>query len=106
MLQADIITASIGSVGGFAADAWAEVASRIVDKGIVVTIANGNAGAAGPLFSSTGSSGKNVLGVASVEASSFPASPFTATFTTHNVSNTTTLGYLPATYNFPINVID
>jgi len=63
----DIITASIGGYGGFANNAWAEVASRIVERGVVVTIATCNAGNAGAFFSGTGSSGKNVLAVASAE---------------------------------------
>lgn len=63
----DVITASIGGVGGFADDAWAVVADRIVEEGVVVTIAAGNSGSGGPYYASTGSSGPNVLGVASAE---------------------------------------
>lgn len=48
---------------------------------MVVTIANGNSGAAGAFFGSTGSSGTNVLAVASVETEVYPASPFELTST-------------------------
>ncbi|KAF9630123.1 putative minor extracellular protease vpr protein [Lasiodiplodia theobromae] len=102
----DIITASIGGASGFEDGAWAEVASRIVNQGVVVTIAAGNSGAAGPFFASSGSSGKDVIAVASVDAESFPAQPFSATFRTNSSSNTTTLGYIPSTYNFPATITD
>lgn len=77
----DIITASIGGPGGWSTGAWAEVSSRLVDEGVVVTIANGNSGAAGAFFGSTGSSGTNVLAVASVETEVYPSSPFELTST-------------------------
>lgn len=75
----DVITASVGSPGGWSTNAWAEIASRLVDEGVVVTIANGNSGEAGAFFGSTGSSGTNVLAVASVETETYPASPFELT---------------------------
>lgn len=50
----DIITASIGGTNGWSTNAWAEVASRLVDEGVVVTISAGNSGAAGPFFGSSG----------------------------------------------------
>ncbi|KAL7621117.1 hypothetical protein AAE478_008430 [Parahypoxylon ruwenzoriense] len=87
-------------------NADAVVASRIVDTGVVVTIAAGNSGAAGPFRGDSGSSGVGVLAVASVEGSQLPLDPFKATFTDADaVSNTTTLGYSPATYNFPSTVV-
>ncbi|OBR16515.1 subtilase [Colletotrichum higginsianum IMI 349063] len=63
----DIITASIGARGGFANNAWAVVASRIAAQGVVVTIGAGNSGNGGPYYGGTGSSGENVLSVASAE---------------------------------------
>ncbi|GKT50493.1 subtilisin NAT [Colletotrichum spaethianum] len=63
----DVITASIGGRGGFANNAWAVVASRIAAQGVVVTIGAGNSGNGGPYYASTGSSGENVLSVASAE---------------------------------------
>ncbi|KAI5860841.1 peptidase S8/S53 domain-containing protein [Durotheca rogersii] len=103
----DIITASIGATNGFSDNPWALVASRIVDAGVVVTISAGNSGAAGPFWGNSGSAGVGVLSVASVEGSQLPLDPFKATFTDADaVSNTTTLGYSPATYNFPSTVVD
>ncbi|OTA64812.1 subtilisin-like protein [Hypoxylon sp. EC38] len=101
----DIITASIGQPGGWSTDAWAEVASRLVDEGILVTISAGNSGDRGPVYGSTGSSGTNVLAIASVESDVFPEFPFGANFTLGDVVNTTTLGYLPSTYYFPKEVV-
>ncbi|KAK8028264.1 hypothetical protein PG991_005320 [Apiospora marii] len=93
---ADIITASIGGDGGFTDGPWATVASRLVDRGVVVTIAAGNEGLRGPFYASNGASGKNVLAVASVDASELSALPFQATFSTDETPNVTTLGYLPS----------
>ncbi|KAI0381948.1 subtilisin-like protein [Hypomontagnella monticulosa] len=101
----DIITASIGSPGGWSTHAWAEVASRLVDEGILVTISAGNSGDQGPVYGSTGSSGTNVIAVASIETNVFPEFPFGATFTAAGVTNTTTLGYLPSTFYFPSDVV-
>ncbi|OBR12831.1 Serin endopeptidase [Colletotrichum higginsianum IMI 349063] len=102
----DIITASIGGPSGWSTNAWAEVASRLVDEGVVVTIANGNSGAAGAFFGSSGSSGKNVLAVASVETEKFPASPFELTSTLNGESKTVKAGYLPSTYYFSSDITD
>ncbi|KAF6803092.1 subtilase, partial [Colletotrichum musicola] len=60
----DIITASIGAPSGWAEEAWAVVASRMVNKGIVVTTSAGNLGFDGPFGMKTAASGKNVLAVA------------------------------------------
>ncbi|KAI0895255.1 subtilisin-like protein [Annulohypoxylon nitens] len=101
----DVITASIGYAGGWSTEAWAEVASRLVDEGIVVTIAAGNSGTEGPVYGSSGSSGTNVLAVASVESNVFPEFPFGANFTLGDAINSTTLGYLPSTNYFPSSVV-
>lgn len=105
-IQVDIITASIGGANGWSENAWAEVASRLVEDGVVVTISAGNSGAAGPFYGSSGSSGKNVVAVASVSTELFPATPFEATFELDGSSNTTKLGYLPSTDYFPPTVKD
>ncbi|KAB5529010.1 minor extracellular protease vpr [Coniochaeta sp. 2T2.1] len=68
----DIITASIGGLSGWPGNAWAEVADRIVNAGTVVTIAAGNDGPYGPFMASSGSSGRNVLAVASCDPDMFP----------------------------------
>ncbi|KAK0451333.1 peptidase S8/S53 domain-containing protein [Desarmillaria tabescens] len=48
---------------------WPVVASRLVDKGVFVSIAAGNSGSAGPFYASNGAAGENVVAVASVENS-------------------------------------
>lgn len=65
----DVITISIGGRGGWANSVWAVVASRIADEGVVMTIGAGNYGTGGPYYASSGSSGENVLSVASAEVS-------------------------------------
>ncbi|KAH6693713.1 subtilase [Plectosphaerella plurivora] len=102
----DIITASIGGPSGWSNNAWAEVADRIVREGVVVTISAGNSGDAGTFFPSSGSSGQGVIGVASVEAETFPAYPFEATFNLDGAANTTKVGYMPSTYFFPADIQD
>lgn len=94
-VQADVITASIGGTNGFSDSPWAIVASRLVDKGVMVTIAAGNDGRLGPFLASNGAAGRNVLAVASVDASELAALPFQATFLVGSGTNKTTLGYLP-----------
>ncbi|KAK0710766.1 subtilisin-like serine protease [Lasiosphaeris hirsuta] len=92
---ADVITSSIGGTSGWSEGAWATVASRLVDQGVVVTISAGNSGVDGPFFASSGSSGKNVIAVASTDASVAAAPPFKAIFTLDGTSNTTNLAYQP-----------
>ncbi|EON97319.1 putative minor extracellular protease vpr protein [Phaeoacremonium minimum UCRPA7] len=50
---ADVITASIGGPSGWSHNAWATVADRLVDAGVVVTISAGNNGDLGPFFASS-----------------------------------------------------
>jgi subtilisin family serine protease len=96
VFQADIITASIGGISGWSTNAWAVIASRLVDNGVVVTIAAGNDGVNGPFFGSNGSLGPHVLAVASTDAGEIPADPFEMTFSLDGADNTSTFGYLPA----------
>lgn len=70
--QADVITASIGETDGFSDNPWALVSSRLVEKGIVVTISAGNEGDSGAFYSSSGSNGRGVLSVAAVNATAQP----------------------------------
>ncbi|KAK5995716.1 Thermophilic serine proteinase [Cladobotryum mycophilum] len=92
---ADIITASIGRPNGFVDNPWALVASRLVNKGIVVTISAGNEGTTGPFFASSGSSGHGVLAVAAINVTGNPdvkmsdpkAQPVPAIFTTWGPTN-------------------
>ncbi|KAI1088524.1 hypothetical protein F5B19DRAFT_496323 [Rostrohypoxylon terebratum] len=84
----DVITASIGYNGVWSAETWAEVASCIVNEGIVVTIAVGNSGTPGLVYGSSSFLGTNVFAVASVDRTdsqssrsaptSRPAAPSTA----------------------------
>ncbi|KAL8387072.1 hypothetical protein RB595_010176 [Gaeumannomyces hyphopodioides] len=102
----DIITASIGGPNGWATNAWAEVASRLVEEGVVVTISAGNSGDIGPFYASSGSSGRNVIAVASVETEKLPAHPFEATFApAGGSSKSVKVGYLPSYYYFPPTVV-
>ncbi|KEY74489.1 hypothetical protein S7711_10171 [Stachybotrys chartarum IBT 7711] len=101
---ADVITASIGDVGGWSTGAWATLGSRLVDEGVVVVIAAGNAGEQGPFRASSGSSGKNVLAVASVDPSTRVALPIAATFAVNGTTEGVRIAYRPGVHEFPPSV--
>lgn len=108
----DIITCSVGGTGGWSSDAWAVVASRIADQGIIVTIAAGNDGVEGPYFASNGAAGQHVLAVASVEAETIAENAFLANFTRNNQTSSAAIGYyegynpVPSIYTgYPIHPI-
>ena len=84
------------------------MASRIVDEGVVVTISAGNDGATGPLQIGIGSSGVNVLAVASTSSEVLPTFGFSVTIidSQNRTVDTVTLGYLPSTDAFPASVVD
>ncbi|KAG9231301.1 putative minor extracellular protease vpr [Amylocarpus encephaloides] len=90
---ADIITSSIGGSSGWSDNAWAVVASRLVDQGVVVTISAGNDGSIGPFAASSGSSGEHVLAIASVEADIVMSPSFKVTFNLDGQSNETYIAY-------------
>lgn len=94
---ADIITASLGEKGGFASNAWATLASRMVDKGVLITIAGGNDGEDGAFSMSNGAAGEHVLTVAAAQTDMVPVYPFTADFSLGSSVNESKLGYSPAT---------
>ena len=73
----DIITASLGSNTGFKTHPWAIVASRMVEQGVFVSVAAGNAGSTGPYYGSNGASGDLVTAVASVMSKQTMAYPAT-----------------------------
>lgn len=98
---ADIISAGLNTQDGWSTGAWATVASRLVDEGVVVTIAAGDDGARGPFFAGSGSSGENVLAVASVEPSTILGIPFMATFETAEGVETYKIGERPGPWPFP-----
>ncbi|EFX04725.1 subtilisin-like serine protease [Grosmannia clavigera kw1407] len=100
----DIITSSIGSLDGWADNAWALVASRLVDQGIVVTIAAGNDGDAGAFASSSGSSGANVLAVASIDADIYPGPSMNATFHYNGTENNVSIPYRATDPWYPSNI--
>lgn len=70
------------------------VASRLVDQGVVVTIAAGDYGAEGPFFGNAGASGSKVLAVTAVEPDLDAEPVFQATFTLDGQSSTATIGQL------------
>lgn len=100
---ADIISCSIGALSGYSDGPWAVVASRLVEQGVVVTIAAGNNGYDGPVFSSSGASGKNVIAVASTDPKTVAADPFKATFALGGQSNTSTLAYAAGGFLWTVN---
>lgn len=100
---ADVITASIGEDDGWSTGAWATVASRLVDEGVVVTIAAGNSGEEGPFRASSGSSGENVLAIASVDPSTILAIPIIATFDGQD-TEANKIAYRPGPYLFPTTI--
>lgn len=103
---ADIISASVGENNGFTSNAWAVLASRMVDQGVVISIATGNAGASGPFDASNGASGKHVLTVGAGEPGAFPAQAFAADFILDGESNKTQIAYIPASSFFPNTILD
>ncbi|KAH6685433.1 subtilase [Plectosphaerella plurivora] len=102
----DIISASIGGTNGWEDNAWAVVASRLVDQGIVVTISAGNSGDAGPFYGSSGSSGKGVIAVASTANLLAPAPSFRVNFDQHCRRNTSIVGYIPTVLYFSEDIVD
>ncbi|KAI9164185.1 subtilase [Paramyrothecium foliicola] len=101
----DIITCSIGNFNGWPQNAWAVVADRLVADGVFISVSAGNEGDAGPFFGSTGSSGKDVVAVASIAADKLPAKSWQAIYSPKTGPSTTvTEPYLPATDNFPTTV--
>ncbi|KAI0106610.1 subtilisin-like protein [Hypoxylon sp. NC0597] len=103
---ADIISASLGENSGFTSNAWAVLASRMVDQGVVISIAAGNEGDAGPFDASNGASGKDVITVGAAEPGAFPAQAFSADFNLNGQSNKTQIAYIPASDFFPNTVLD
>ncbi|EHL00982.1 putative Minor extracellular protease vpr [Glarea lozoyensis 74030] len=103
---ADIITSSIGGLSGWVDNAWALVASRLVEQGVVVTISAANDGEVGPYAASSGSSGANVLAIASVGASMIASPSFSLTFNLDKFSNKTFAAYRSSEDWYPSEVKD
>ncbi|KAK1224337.1 hypothetical protein PQX77_012766 [Marasmius sp. AFHP31] len=68
----DIITISLGGPSGWSSSAWSVAASRMAEKGRIVTVAAGNEGSDGPWFPGKPGSGNQVISVASVDTPQFP----------------------------------
>ncbi|OLN97913.1 Minor extracellular protease vpr 3 [Colletotrichum chlorophyti] len=102
----DIITSSIGGISGFADNAWAVVASRLVDEGVLITMSAGNDGQGGAFAASSGSSGEDVVAVASVEADVLASSSFRGVFNLDGASNETRVAYRAVEDWFPSEVKD
>ncbi|KAK7420633.1 hypothetical protein QQX98_002627 [Neonectria punicea] len=101
---ADVITSSVGGLAGWSDNAWAVVASRLVDEGVVVTISAGNDGQGGAFAASSGSSGKNVLAIASVEADVIAAPSFNATFSDDGDVEKVSVPYLSVDPWYPSDI--
>lgn len=72
----DVITLSLGGPSGWIDSISSVVASRLVAKGRILTIAAGNEGATGAWYTSSPGNGLNVISIASVENSVFPSQTF------------------------------
>lgn len=80
----DILTLSLGGVDGWTEGTSSVVASRIAQKGIVVTIAAGNDGAYGSWYTSGPGNGISVISVASVDNIVIPIQNVTVKGVDHN----------------------
>ncbi|KAJ0158061.1 Minor extracellular protease vpr [Colletotrichum tanaceti] len=88
----DIVNYSGGAIYGWDDEPSAVVASRLVDKGIVVIAAAGNNGLDGPFRTYDVAAARGVISVASAESAFLPAFPFQVTF---GSGETVNLAYLP-----------
>ncbi|KAG6058284.1 hypothetical protein E4U17_000185 [Claviceps sp. LM77 group G4] len=96
---ADVISASVNRPNGFVDSPWALVASRIVEKGVFVSIAAGNEGENGPFYSGVASNGRHVVSVAAINTTGDPklhkagpeSRPVAAYFTSWGPTNELTL---------------
>ncbi|KAL5601109.1 hypothetical protein BROUX41_005924 [Berkeleyomyces rouxiae] len=102
----DIIAASLGATGGFSDNAWAVVASRLVDEGLIFVTSNANNGEAGPFLSSSIAGGENVLGVAAALTEDYPASAYNLKIDGETIAD----GYVPSlrelVLDFPESIVD
>lgn len=101
-----LLTHEIGGTNGWADNPWAVVASRLVDRGVVITISAGNSGEVGPFYGSSGSSGKNVLAVASTANEVAPSPSFRVNFDRQCHRNTSIVGYIPSVMFFDDRITD
>ncbi|PTB70252.1 subtilisin-like protein [Trichoderma citrinoviride] len=101
----DIITLSLGGSSGWTEDSFSVAVSRVVDAGVVCTVANGNSGSAGLFVAGTPANGKGVTAVSSVESTWTPFLGTGAFVSTDNsTTNQTLFVYTPGAYPFPSNI--
>lgn len=77
---ASIITASIVGANGWTEEAWAVVASRIVQQGVPCTISAGNDGDHGLFYISTAANGKGITAVAAYDNTVTPIVYFSSEY--------------------------
>lgn len=82
----DIISISAGNTANWAEDPWAVVASRIVDKGVPVVVANGNGGEYGLFQASAPAVGKGVAAIGSTDNTNIPILLSESTFRIDNAT--------------------
>jgi len=64
---ADIISLSLGASGPWSSTEFSVIASRLAERGKVLTIAAGNDGNSGPLMVTSPATGQDVIAVGSVQ---------------------------------------
>ncbi|KAL3959629.1 hypothetical protein ACCO45_004746 [Purpureocillium lilacinum] len=75
---ADVITASIGGPVGWSETAWSVAVSRLVEHGVVCTLAAGNDGARALFDASSAADGKGVTAIGSYESDQMPVFGFSS----------------------------
>ncbi|KAI0088139.1 subtilisin-like protease [Irpex rosettiformis] len=98
----DILSLSLGGPNGWPEASSAVVASRLEDKGVVLTIAQGNDGSEGPWAASSPASGAHVFSIASVDNIKIPAQNATVHGVTHDPIVYLSTFPLNATGEYPI----
>lgn len=106
----DIITSSIGGIGGWSEVPWSSTVSRIVENGVPCTLAAGNVGSMGMFMPSDAADGKGVTAVASFDNIVTPVLLSKGTYSVIGSSSgastgkdtmaTTTFGWLPGYPSF------
>ncbi|KAG6107516.1 hypothetical protein E4U13_006917 [Claviceps humidiphila] len=90
---ANIVSVSIGGAEGWSEDPWSLTASRIVERGVPVTMSAGNDGNSGLFFISTGADGKGVTAVASYDNLD---APFISLHSSYQIDNGSKMDFLYA----------
>ncbi|KAF3761776.1 subtilisin-like protein [Cryphonectria parasitica EP155] len=100
----DIITASLGTAGGWSETPFGVVASRIISEGVPCTLAAGNDGYSGLFTASDAADGTDVTGVASfdniVTPYLLPKGTYTASTTHDNATEPAAFSWVPGYSSF------